>query len=212
MAKHVHTHQERSAVLLWCACSLSHVPRFVTPWTAARKALLSMGILQARILEVSCHALLQGTSPTQGSYPGLPHCKWDSLPTESPGKSKNTGVGSLSLLQGNFLTQELNRVSSIASRFFTNWATWEAQRSAAAAAAAARSLQSYRTLCDPIDVLAFLLSSQRSYQSGFERVKIGKQMQCQSILDLIHNWRCSPTENIIWKAIIIAKPKNPWYM
>ena len=76
MAKHVHTHQERSAVLLWCACSLSHVPRFVTPWTAARKALLSMGILQARILEVSCHALLQGTSPTQGSYPSLPHCRW----------------------------------------------------------------------------------------------------------------------------------------
>ena len=120
MAKHVHTHQERSAVLLWCACSLSHVPRFVTPWTAARKALLSMGILQARILEVSCHALLQGTSPTQGSYPGLPHCKWDSLPTESPGKPKNTGVGSLSLLQGDFLTQEWNQVSSIAGRLFTD--------------------------------------------------------------------------------------------
>ena len=32
----------------------------------------------------------------------------DSLPPELPGKPKNTGVGSLSLLQGNFLTQELN--------------------------------------------------------------------------------------------------------
>ena len=76
MVIHVHTHQERSAVLLRCACSLSHVPRFATPWTAARKALLSMAILQARILEVSCHAPLQGTSPTQGSYPGPPHCRW----------------------------------------------------------------------------------------------------------------------------------------
>ena len=28
---------------------------------------------------------------------------------EPPGKPKNTGVGSLSLLQGNFLTQELNQ-------------------------------------------------------------------------------------------------------
>ena len=33
----------------------------------------------------------------------------DSLPSESPGKPKNTGVGSLSLLQGILLTQELNR-------------------------------------------------------------------------------------------------------
>ena len=32
----------------------------------------------------------------------------DSLPAETQGKPKNTGVGSLSLLQGIFLTQELN--------------------------------------------------------------------------------------------------------
>ena len=25
---------------------------------------------------VSCHALFQGIFPTQGSYPGLPHCRW----------------------------------------------------------------------------------------------------------------------------------------
>ena len=33
----------------------------------------------------------------------------DSLPFEPPGKSKNIGVGNLSLLQGNFPTQELNQ-------------------------------------------------------------------------------------------------------
>ena len=33
----------------------------------------------------------------------------DSLLSEPPGKPKNTGVGSLFLLQGNFLTQESNR-------------------------------------------------------------------------------------------------------
>ena len=32
----------------------------------------------------------------------------DSLPSEPPGKPTNTEVGSLSLLQGIFLTQELN--------------------------------------------------------------------------------------------------------
>ena len=34
----------------------------------------------------------------------------DSLPAEPQGKPKNTAVGSLSLLQGIFLTQESNRV------------------------------------------------------------------------------------------------------
>ena len=93
-------------------------------------------------------SLLQGIFPTQGSNPGLPHCRrilyqlshqgsprildWvaypfpsrssqlrnrlgspalqaDSLPSEPPGKPKNTGVGSLYLLQGVFLTQELKQ-------------------------------------------------------------------------------------------------------
>ena len=38
-------------MLLCCACSLSCVRLFSTPWTAARQAPLTMGILQARILE-----------------------------------------------------------------------------------------------------------------------------------------------------------------
>ena len=61
-------------------------------------------------------------SPRDLPNPGIkPWClplQVDSLPVESIGKPKNTGVGSLSLLQGNFLTQELNQVSSIAGRFF----------------------------------------------------------------------------------------------
>ena len=46
-------------------------------------------------------------------------------PWNSPGQ--NTGVGSLPLLQGIFPTQGLNPVSHIAGRFFTSWATREAQ-------------------------------------------------------------------------------------
>ena len=52
---------------------------------------------------MGCYALLQGIFPTQGWKLGLSH------PSEPPGKLKNTGVGGLSLLQGNFLTQESNR-------------------------------------------------------------------------------------------------------
>ena len=45
----------------------------------------------------------------------------DSLPSEPPGKPKNTGVGSLSLLKGIFPTQESTGFSYIAGRFFTSW-------------------------------------------------------------------------------------------
>ena len=40
--------------------------------------------------------------------PRFPTLQAYSLPSELPGKPKNTGVGSPSLLQGIFLTQELN--------------------------------------------------------------------------------------------------------
>ena len=67
------------------------------------------GILQARILEWEAFLFSRGSSPTQGSNPGLPTLQVDSLPAEPPGKPKNTGVGSLSLLQQIFPTQELNQ-------------------------------------------------------------------------------------------------------
>ena len=57
--------------------------------------------------EVSCHTLLQGIFLTQGSNPGLPHCRWILYHLSHQG-SPRTGVGSLSLLQGIFPTQELN--------------------------------------------------------------------------------------------------------
>ena len=49
-----------------------------------------------------------GDLPDSGIEPRSPALKVDSLPSESPGKPKNTGVGNLSLLQGNLSTQELN--------------------------------------------------------------------------------------------------------
>ena len=49
-----------------------------------------------------------GDLPNPGIEPRSPALQADSLPAEPPGKPKNTGVGSLSLLQGIFLTQESN--------------------------------------------------------------------------------------------------------
>ena len=49
-----------------------------------------------------------GDLPNPGIEPRCPALQADSLLTESPGKPKNTGVGSLSLLHGIFPTPELN--------------------------------------------------------------------------------------------------------
>ena len=78
----------------------------MTPWTIARQAPLSTGI-QAGILE--CVAMLFPDLPNPGIETRSPSLQADSLPSEPPGKPKNTGVGSLSLLQGIFLTQESNK-------------------------------------------------------------------------------------------------------
>ena len=50
-----------------------------------------------------------GDLPNPEIEPRSPALQEDSLPAEPPGKPKNTGVGSLSLLQGIFQTQESNR-------------------------------------------------------------------------------------------------------
>jgi len=47
--------------------------------------------------------------PNLGIKPRSPALQADSLPSESPGNPKNTGVGSLSLLQRIFPTQESNQ-------------------------------------------------------------------------------------------------------
>ena len=51
-----------------------------------------------------------GDPPNPGIEPRSPALQADSLPAEPQQKPKNTGVGSLSLLQRIYLTQELNRV------------------------------------------------------------------------------------------------------
>ena len=57
---------------------------------------------------VGCHALLQGDLPKPGIERRPPTFRVDSLLSEPPGKPKNTALGSLPLLQGNFPTQKSN--------------------------------------------------------------------------------------------------------
>ena len=78
------------------------------------------GNLQARVLEWVAIPFSRGSSNPQ-IKPGSPALQADSLSSEPTGKPKNTGVGSLSLLQGIFPTQGSTGVSCIAGRFFTSY-------------------------------------------------------------------------------------------
>ena len=55
--------------------SLSCILLFVTPWTVAHQSPLSMRFSRLKNTGVGCRFLLQGIFLTQGSKPGLPHCR-----------------------------------------------------------------------------------------------------------------------------------------
>ena len=65
---------------------LSRIQLVETPWTVAYQAPLSMGFLQARILEWVAIPFSRRIFPTQESNPGPPTLQADSLPSEPPGK------------------------------------------------------------------------------------------------------------------------------
>ena len=79
---------------------VAHVLLFVNPTDDTVH-----GILQARILEWVVFPFSRRSSQLR-DWTQAPALRADSLPAEPPGKSKNTGVGSLSLLQRIFPTQE----------------------------------------------------------------------------------------------------------
>ena len=72
---------------------LSHVRLFVTPWTIAHQAPLSMQILQTRILKWVVMPSSKGIFPAQGSnlhFLHLLHWQAGSLPIKLPGKPINS--------------------------------------------------------------------------------------------------------------------------
>ena len=116
---YIHTHM--------CCVVLSHsvMSNSVTLWTVAHQAPLSMGILQARILE--CIAMPSSRDlPNPGIEHRSPTLQVDSLPSEPPGKPKNTGMGSYPFSWDSSWPRNWTRVSWIAGGFLTSWATREA--------------------------------------------------------------------------------------
>ena len=112
---------------LCCVQSLSHVWPFVTPWTVAHRLLCPWRISRQGYWS-ELQALLQGIFPTQGSNPGLPHCR--------PILDHLSHQGSLRILEwavylfsgGSSWSRSRTKMSFIAGGFFTSWATREAWR------------------------------------------------------------------------------------
>ena len=100
--------------MLCCAELLSCVWLFATLWTIAHQAPLSI---------VCSRQEYWSGLPCPPPGDPLLHCRRILYHLAHQGKSKNTGVGSLSVSQGNFLTQESNQGLLHCRWIFTNWVT-----------------------------------------------------------------------------------------
>ena len=79
---HTHTHE----YMLFCAVLSVRV--FAQTMDCSPPGSSVHGDSASKNTGVGCHALFQGIFPTQGSNPGLPHCRQaDSLLSEPPGEA-----------------------------------------------------------------------------------------------------------------------------
>ena len=106
---------------------LSCVWFFAIPLTVVYQAPLSMGILQARILEwVPCPP--PGDVPNLGIKPrsAALHCRWILLPAELSGSPRILKWVDYPFSRGSSWPRNWTRVSHIEGGFFTSWAIREA--------------------------------------------------------------------------------------
>ena len=100
--------------------SLTHVHLLVTPWTIP-----SVEFSRPEYWSGSC-SLLQGIFPTQGSNPGLPHCRWILSQLRYQGSPRILEWVAYPLSSGSFQPRNQTRVFCTAGGFFNSWATKEA--------------------------------------------------------------------------------------
>ena len=75
---------------------------------------------------LDCHALLQGIFPTQELNPGLLHCRQILYSLSHQGSPRILEWVTYPFSRGTSWPRNWTRISSIAVRFFTSWATREA--------------------------------------------------------------------------------------
>ena len=92
---------------------LSRVRLFTTPWT-----IQSVEFFRP---EYWSGILLQGIFPSQGSNPGLPHCRQILYQLSHKGRPRILDCVAFPFLRGSSQLRNRTRVSCIAGGFFTNW-------------------------------------------------------------------------------------------
>ena len=117
---------------VWKWKSLRRVWLFATPWT---------GILQARILEWVAFSFSSESSQPRDQTQVCIAGRF--LPSWATREAQNTGVGSLSLLQQIFPTQELNQ-GLVHCRLTLNQLSYQGSPKV-------KVTQSHLTLCNPMD-------------------------------------------------------------
>ena len=75
---------------------------------------------------VGYHALFQGIFPNQGSNPALPHCRRILYHLSHQGSPRILEWVTYPFSRGSSWPRNWTRISCIAGRFFTSWATREA--------------------------------------------------------------------------------------
>ena len=99
---------------------LSHVRLFAMAWVIQSMEFSSPDYWSG------LPSLLQGIFTTQGSNPGLPHCRWILYQLSHKGSPRILEWVAYSFSSGSSCPRSWTGVSCIASRFFTNWAFREA--------------------------------------------------------------------------------------
>ena len=97
----------RHFMISWCLSSWLWILFFSLPCYMQRKEKESESHSVTLCDPMGSTVPGMGIFPTQGSNPGLPHCRWILYQLSHQGNN-NTGMGSLSLLQGIFPTHRSN--------------------------------------------------------------------------------------------------------
>ena len=112
--------------MLSAVLSYSVVSNSATVWTVACQAPLSMRFSRQEYPSgLPCPP--PGDLPNLGTEPRSPTLQADSLPSEPPGKTIITQVVAYLSSRGSSQPRDQTQVSCITGRFFTVWATREAQ-------------------------------------------------------------------------------------
>ena len=111
-----------------CYCSVSKLcPTLFDPMNCSTSGSSVHGDSPGKSTGVGCHALLQEIFPTQGSNPGLLHCRLILYCLSHQGSPRILEWVAYSFSRGSSQPRNRTGVSCIPSGFLTSWATREAQ-------------------------------------------------------------------------------------